>query len=527
MINAEVLAGTVIDNRYRLTRLIGKGSFGWVFEGTEEMAGQYVGDVAVKLLAPENDSQREMVLREIRALAGLTHEYIIAYRTSGRITEGTLAGTIFLVTELGEVTLSKWIRPPRLLAEDEAWTMGRGIALALAHIHARRSVHRDVKPDNVLWVDGRWKLGDFGLARAVEGARMSASGAKGTLRYMAPEVMNNKIGPATDVYALGVTLLRSLTGGYAHEGETDGPFMLNLMTKQAQLPPELPDAWRPLLAGCLEHDPDRRWTAAHLAEQLGPSAAAVPRSVDASSPAAEPRKDREAPPSSTDTTAAQGSEPVAASPGPGSSTSDKTRLLAWTEQMEAPSTGGDSTPTAELQTIGWLEAEPLSGAPDDENRVRNEPDLELKLVGLQPTEEQPTDEAPGTPPEEEQEQPAARPVNWRVWGVAAALVLLVSGGGLFAWRSGAIPGITQPVGSEVSGDQAPRLVPMIEDLTVLAKEPVEVRVAPRPNSSTLGLVVQGTTVTAIGKAGQWYKIQLPKGVVAWIHQSAFLDGGGP
>ncbi len=68
---------------------------------------------------------------------------------------------------------------------------------------------------------------------------------------------------------------------------------------------------------------------------------------------------------------------------------------------------------------------------------------------------------------------------------------------------------------------------MIEDLTVLAKEPVEVRVAPRPNSSTLGLVVQGTTVTAIGKAGQWYKIQLPKGVVAWIHQSAFLDGGGP
>ena len=530
MINAEVLAGTVIDNRYRLTREIGKGSFGWVFEATEEMAGQYVSDVAVKLLAPEDDSQREMVLREIRALAGLTHEYIIAYRTSGRITEGTLAGTIFVVTELGEVALSKWIRPPRLLPEDEAWTMGRGIALALAHIHAKRSVHRDVKPDNVLWVDGHWKLGDFGLARAVEGARMSASGAKGTLRYMAPEVMNNKICPATDVYALGVTLLRSLTGQYAHEGETDGPFMLNLMTKPAHLPPELPDAWRPILAGCLESDPDRRWTAAHLAEQLGQTGAANPRPVATSSRAAEPRKDREVPPTATDPIAAHAAGPVAAaSPASPTSQSDKTRVLAWVEHMETSSTGVDLTPTAELETIGWLEAEP---APDDENRVRYEPDQELKLVGVQPTEEQPTDEAFEMPPEEEQEQPAARPVRWRVWGVAAALVLLVSGGGLFAWRSGAIPGLTQPVGSEASGDQAPKVVPMkvvpmTEDLTVLAKEPTQVREAPGPDSWTLGLVVQGTTVTATGKTGQWYRIQLPQGAVGWIHHSAFLDGGGP
>ncbi len=103
MISADLLIGTVVDNRYRLTRKIGKGSFGWVFEATEEMAGLYVGRVAVKLLAPEDEAQREMVLREIRALAGLTHEYIIAYRTSGQVTDGALAGSIFLVTELGEI----------------------------------------------------------------------------------------------------------------------------------------------------------------------------------------------------------------------------------------------------------------------------------------------------------------------------------------------------------------------------------------------------------------------------------------
>ncbi len=468
-----------------------------------------------------------MVLREIRALAGLTHEYIIAYRTSGRITEGTLAGTIFLVTELGEVALSKWLRPPRLLPEEEARTMGRGIALALAHIHAKRSVHRDVKPENVLWIDERWKLGDFGLARAVEKARISASGAKGTLRFMAPEVLNNEIGPTSDVYALGVTLLRGLTGRYAHEGETDGQFMLNLMTKPPHLPPNLSEVWRPVLAGCLERDPDQRWTAAHLAEQLGATGAANPRQVAASSPAAEMRRDREAPPSSTDTTAAQGSEPVAASPALGSSTSGKTRVLAWTERNEAPSMEEDSTLAAELEKIKWLEAEPLSGAPDDENGAQHEQDVGLKLVDLQPTEAQQTEQASGAPLEAEPERPATRSVNWQAWGVAVVLVFLVSGGVRFAWRSGAIPGFMQPVASEVGEDQVPRLVPMIEALTVLAKEPVEVKAGPQPNSLTLGLIVQGTTVTAIGKAGQWYQIQLPRGGVGWIHQSAFLGGGGP
>ena len=120
MVNPEVLIGTVIDNRYRLSRTIGKGSYGWVFEATEEIAGQFVGQVAVKLLAPEDDLQRDMVLREIRALAGFTHEYIIAYRTSGQIAEGNLAGTIFLVTELGApldaavVTVAEFLASPRL-----------------------------------------------------------------------------------------------------------------------------------------------------------------------------------------------------------------------------------------------------------------------------------------------------------------------------------------------------------------------------------------------------------------------------
>ncbi len=272
MINAEHLIGTVLENRYRLTRAIGKGSYGWVFEASEEMGGRFVARVAVKLLSPEDDSQREVVLREIRALAGLTHDYILAYRTSGQIAEGTLGGTIFLVTELGEVALGKAVQPPRRLPDQELWTMGQGIALALAHIHSRGSVHRDVKPGNILRVEGRWKLGDFGLVRAVEGTQMSGTGGKGTLRYMAPEALGNEISPATDVYALGVTLLYCLTGRFAHEGETDAQFMASLLTKPAHIPSEVPAAWRRIIEECLHREPRRRWNATELAQQLGGAA---------------------------------------------------------------------------------------------------------------------------------------------------------------------------------------------------------------------------------------------------------------
>ena len=274
MINPEILLDTIIDNRYRLTRELGKGSFGWVFEATEEMAGQYLGRVAVKLLAPSDEFQREMVFREIRALAGLNHEHIIAYRTSGQIPDGPVAGAIFLVTELGEASLTNFIPPNERLDHDEIGALAQGIALALAYIHAKGSVHRDVKPENIFRVDGKWKLGDFGLVRAVEGAQMSGSGAKGTLRYMAPEVLNNEITAAADVYALSVTLLRALTGWYAHEGEGEGQFIANLMTKPPELPFDLTERWQTILTGCLERNVKERWTAAQLAQYLGSTAAA-------------------------------------------------------------------------------------------------------------------------------------------------------------------------------------------------------------------------------------------------------------
>lgn len=468
MMSAELLSGTVLDNRYRLTRKVGKGSYGWVFEAVEEIAGNYVGDVAVKLLAPEDDLQRDMVLREIRALAGLTHEYIIGYRTSGLIQDGPLKGMIFLVTELGDCSLSRRIPPHDRLSEHELWNMGRGLALALAHIHARQSVHRDVKPENVLRVNGSWKLGDFGLVRAVEGAHMSASGAKGTLRYMAPESLTNQITAATDVYALGVTLLRCLTGCYAHEGETEGEFIANLMNKPPQLPLEVPASWRSLLDGCLQRDPGRRCTAAHLAQQLEQGPQTLPMtSAEASS-------------------RAHGEE---------GSHADRT------VQLE------DSMPDAMLST----------DRPPVVQRIPRlaEESREFRFAAVDPAE---VDRA-ATPRHRRTEGSSGRVVAY-----VAVLVLVAGGTAVLVTQSAKLSALVK-----IAGPGALEWLNPAEvlELTIMVDVPVHVRLQPSLNARTLGTLTRDTVVRTLGKEGEWYKIQMPTGGVAWVHESAFTGVGLP
>ncbi len=468
MISAELLNGTVVDNRYRLTRKIGKGSYGWVFEAVEEIAGNYVGEVAVKLLAPEDDMQREMVLREIRALAGLTHEYIIGYRTSGLIPDGPLKGMIFLVTELGDCPLSRRIPPHDRLAEQEIWSMGRGLALALAHIHTKQSVHRDVKPENVLRVNGSWKLGDFGLVRAVEGAQMSASGAKGTLRYMAPESLTNEITAATDVYAFGVTLLRCLTGGYAHEGETEGEFIANLMNKPPKLPLEVPASWRPLLDGCLERDPRRRWTAAHLAQQLelGPQALPV---------ASEEARHR----------------------SNGEDRYHEDRTVQLEDPISDAALSTDRPPM--IQRI------PRPPKPASEFRFANVDPAEILRAAT---------------PRKTRRQGSPR----RFVAYAAILMLVAGGAAVFATQSAKISALVQDAGSDAAHWLNPAEV---LELAIMVDRPVHVRREPSPHARTLGTLTRNTVVKTLGKEGEWYRIQMPTGGVAWVHESAFTGVGSP
>jgi hypothetical protein len=268
MAEHDNLLGTVIDGRYRLREFIGSGSFGSVYAADELTLGRVISQVAVKLITPESDEHRQLVLREILALAQLNHDYVITYRSSGEIREGPLAGTIFLATELGDTTLARLVRASERLPEEEFRELIRGVASALAHIHAAKAIHGDVKPANIIRVKGRWKLGDLGLMKST---KVKPTGrTHGSLTYMAPEMLRQDFMPANDVYALGVLIVNYFTGKYAHEGDNREEFADNLRSLPATVPEFIREPWRTLAARCLNRTPSERPTAEQVESTVRP-----------------------------------------------------------------------------------------------------------------------------------------------------------------------------------------------------------------------------------------------------------------
>ncbi len=260
------LVGAVIDGRYALSRYIGSGAFACVFEANEVLSGEHVARVAVKLITSTEPDVGARLLAEVRAMAQLRHPNIISYLSCGVVQDGPLAGVHYIVTELAQRTLADAVGHEPSAAEETARRVAEDMSSALAHIHGQGAVHRDVKPTNILQVDGRWKLADFGLARATGGGMATATRGAGSLLYTAPEVLDGHVGPPSDVYSLGVTLLECLTGHGAHTGATDAEFMHNLLTRPAAIPAGLPSTWRAALGRCLSRDHAQRCSAAELGE---------------------------------------------------------------------------------------------------------------------------------------------------------------------------------------------------------------------------------------------------------------------
>jgi len=154
--------------------------------------------------------------------------------------------------------------------------IGARLAEALAYAHRRGVVHRDVKPANVLvdWTKDMIKLSDFGLARSAEHTQTRSGIALGSPDYMAPEQLaGGAVGPASDVYGLGVTLFELLAGRRPHQADNLGALLRAVASEPApqlarlrpELEPALCKAVMPLLAKDLAQRPS---DAARVAAQL-------------------------------------------------------------------------------------------------------------------------------------------------------------------------------------------------------------------------------------------------------------------
>ncbi|ABL82588.1 protein kinase [Nocardioides sp. JS614] len=217
----DPMTGRLLEGRYRIGARIARGGMASVYEATDIRLDR---TVAVKVMHPglgDDDEFAARFVREARSAARLSHPNVVAVYD-----QGDDHGTVFLAMELVEgVTLRDVIRKESPMPPARALALIEPVLSALAAAHRAGIIHRDVKPENVLIAaDGRVKVADFGLARAVSAdTQHTATGGVliGTVSYLAPElVVDGRADARADVYAAGVVLFELLTGGKPHEGET-------------------------------------------------------------------------------------------------------------------------------------------------------------------------------------------------------------------------------------------------------------------------------------------------------------------
>ncbi|MFN2537075.1 MAG: serine/threonine-protein kinase [Mycobacteriales bacterium] len=265
-----VPAAAVIGGRYRLDVLVGRGGTAEVWAATDTQLDR---TVALKLVTVAHDESSARAADEARTLAQLSHPNLVQVFDAG--TDG--GGRPWVVMEYvdGETLGEAMRRGPLPLAQ--VTEIGIAVADALAHVHAAGLLHRDVKPGNVLLgrVPGggrdeiRPKLTDFGIARLVDAARVTTTGLMvGTAAYLAPEqVAGEPVGPAVDVYALGLLLLEVLTGKREYGGPPVEAAMARLH-RAPDIPTTLPSGWAGLLNAMTAREPQNRPSAGDVASAL-------------------------------------------------------------------------------------------------------------------------------------------------------------------------------------------------------------------------------------------------------------------
>lgn len=209
----------ILDHRYELLEHIGGGGMADVYKAHDTILDRVV---AVKILHAQLANDEEFLEKfqlEAKAAAKLSHPNIV-----GIYDVGQDENKHYIVMEYvaGE-TLKKRVQRDGRIPVDEALRIAKEIACALRHAHANNLVHCDIKPHNILIMpDGRIKVADFGISRAVTSSTLTYNGTViGSVHYFSPEqAKGTKITTKSDIYSLGVVLYEMLTGELPFTGET-------------------------------------------------------------------------------------------------------------------------------------------------------------------------------------------------------------------------------------------------------------------------------------------------------------------
>ncbi|MFI1012376.1 Stk1 family PASTA domain-containing Ser/Thr kinase [Streptomyces sp. NPDC020965] len=214
----DPLVGHVLDGRYRVEALIAVGGMATVYRAVDTRLDR---ELALKVMHPAlatDVSFVERFIREAKSVARLAHPNVV-----GVFDQGAEGAYVYLAMEyVAGVTLRDVLRERGALRPRAALDILEPVLAALGAAHRAGFVHRDIKPENVLiGDDGRVKVADFGLVRAVGSVTNTTGTVLGTISYLAPEQIEDGTSDTrTDVYACGVVLHEMLTGAKPHSGDT-------------------------------------------------------------------------------------------------------------------------------------------------------------------------------------------------------------------------------------------------------------------------------------------------------------------
>jgi serine/threonine-protein kinase len=299
MVTSLVDLQAVIGDRYQIDRELGRGGMATVYLARDSHTG---GEVAVKVLHQDLGMAMgaERFRREIDIASKLSHPHILAIQDFGGV-----GGTLYFVMPLvkGETLAARMQREGMMPLED-AVRITCQVARALEHAHRHGIVHRDVKPENILFENGEAVLADFGIARAISDSdanqRLTKTGLTlGTPVYMSPEqaVAERAIDGRSDIYSLGCVLYEMLVGQPPFVGPTAQAIIARQMMGEVPsitvvrgtVPDEVEDAVMRALA---KQPVDRFTTALEFAEALEASLVTAGRSLGSADRRSRSRKRR-------------------------------------------------------------------------------------------------------------------------------------------------------------------------------------------------------------------------------------------
>ncbi|MEV4976763.1 Stk1 family PASTA domain-containing Ser/Thr kinase [Streptomyces scopuliridis] len=230
----DPIVGHVLDGRYRVDARIAVGGMATVYRAVDTRLDRVL---ALKVMHPALAADATFVerfIREAKSVARLSHPNVVAV-----FDQGAEGAYVYLAMEyVAGCTLRDVVRERGALRPRAALDILEPVLAALGAAHRAGFVHRDMKPENVLiGDDGRVKVADFGLVRAVDDVTNTTGTVLGTVSYLAPEqIEHGTSDPRVDVYACGVVLHEMLTGAKPHGGETPAQVLYRHLNEDVPAP---------------------------------------------------------------------------------------------------------------------------------------------------------------------------------------------------------------------------------------------------------------------------------------------------